>query len=225
MVPLDSLRRLHRRGRGFARAVALLAPPIALTGCDPGVATLDGQPAVYAEQDGRSVAEGGFGVMQVSGYDSAALGRSADDMYVEIRSSEASSCEALADGVASTPGFGWGFYFTLRRQELVPGTKLTIDPFTNGTIDVFRGGPDGWSGGGFACEDDPYDSESPITGEVLSVDDESVTLRIDNVCFIDYGPIVVEEVGGEVADVDDPSDDVLLRADGTYTIQRCGAAS
>jgi hypothetical protein len=57
------------------------------------------------------------------------------------------------------------------------------------------------------------------------VDDESVTLRIDNVCFIDYGPIVVEEVGGEVADVDDPSDDVLLRADGTYTIQRCGAAS
>ena len=219
----DSLRELR-----VARALLspfVAAAPLGLAGCeDDSVGALAEGDAVYAEQDGTPVADGGVGVMGELGYDVAALGLSASDRLISIQSPQPGECAQLREDLDQTPGFGWLVSFTVPLSELHAGASLLIgDDEGAGFADSFFHGPDGWVDSGFACEDDPRDPTSPVTGEIVSVEGDSLTLRIDNLCFIDYGPVIAEDELGNPIEYDDPSDDVLVRADGIYTIQLCGS--
>jgi hypothetical protein len=220
----DSLCRL-RPGPGLFHAL-VAAASLGLVGCDDGGSpSLDGKEAIYAEQDDVSVARGGFGVMGDVG--AGLPGLSPSDKFISIRSQEARACEQLREDLAyeaTEPGFGWQVGLVVPAADLAAGTPIGFAPLEGlGYADSFFHGPDGWIDSGFACEDDPLDPVSPVTGEILSVDGDTVTLRIDNLCFIDYGPILPEDENGEPLEYDDPSDDVLVRADATYTIQPCGS--
>jgi hypothetical protein len=220
----DSASRPRSRRRRGALVHALVAgASLGLVGCESESFPFEEKDAVYAKQDGASVAEGGVGVM--GGVEAGVSGLDPSEIYISIQSHQAKACEQLSEYVPLEPGFGWYVGLILPARDLAAGTAVSFGPEDGrGFSEAFYEGSDGWSGGdGFACGDDPYDRDESVTGEILSVLGDTLTLRIDNLCFIDYGPIIPEDELGNPIEYDDPADDVLVRADGIYTIQLCGS--
>jgi hypothetical protein len=80
-----------------------------------------------------------------------------------------------------------------------------------------HGGPAGiWSASGLYCDDPSFDL--PSSGEIVAIGEDSITIEIHDLCFVDYGPLE-EDLS------DDISDDVVHRADGRYVISRCDGTS
>ncbi len=191
-------------------------------------------------QEGQEPGAPGVGVMMPAGFDLPGgdipeLGIAADDMLFFARSFEPEDCsqgESYDFGEGRT-GFHWQVFFLLPLERLVPGETFSLGENSFGEEDAALsalstelGGPDGWSGGeGRACEDARYDPVTPITGTIVEVGDESIAVRFESLCFDNEGPWVeILDSNGEVVDwYDDPDDDVVVDASGTYVFSRCDA--
>lgn len=194
---------------------------LALAGCDSEVEL----PRVEARQEGTAEGQHGVGVMMRLGIDVASEEFSPDDMWFYLRSFDPQECtqSEQPDWTDERLGFMWQVVFALPAERLVPGGTIAIGG--NGEPDLgelssARGGPDGWLSDGHACEERRNYRELPVTGTILEVTEETITVRFDNLCFDDGGPIV-DTIDGEVVMYDDPSDDVMVDASGTYTFSLC----
>lgn len=190
-------------------------------GCDSEVEL----PRIEARQEGTAAGQTGVGVMMPSGLEIPDEGMAADDMLFYLRSFEPQDCtqNELPDWTEERVDFAWQVFFMLPADRLHPGTTIAIggDGESDlGQLSSARGGSGGWLGDGHACEERRNYRELPVVGTILEVTSETVTIRFDNLCFDDDGPIV-DTIDGEVVMYDDPSDDVVVDATGTYTFSLC----
>ena len=109
----------------------------------------------------------------------------------------------------------------LPADQLVVGTAFDFGGNEGETILGFaesvggHGGPAGiWGASGLHCNDDTYNL--PSSGQIVAIDEDSVTIDFYDLCFTDYGPMRADLS-------DDPKDDVTYRADGRYKVSLCSA--
>lgn len=224
---------LDMAGRAVFSSLLVALGLSALWGCGADI-------TVEGAQEGLKPGEPGVGVMMSAGsafpgVDMPEVGIAADDMLFFVRSFEPEDCsqgETFDFGEGRT-GFHWQVFFLLPAKRLVAGETFSIGESSFGQEDAAMsalsselGGTDGWTGGeGRACEDARYDPVTPVTGRILEVGDESITVRFDSLCFDNEGPWVeILDENGDVLDwYDDPDDDVVIDASGTYVLSRCDA--
>lgn len=179
---------------------------------------------VQATQEGVTAGEHGVGIMAPSGIDIPDAGLRADDVTIFIRSYDPQSCAMpnAANLLEEATAFSWAVFLMLPADQLVVGTTFDFGGNeeagpTIGFADSVggHGGPAGiWIDSGLHCNDDTYDL--PSSGQIVAVDEESITIEIHELCFTDYGPLQ-DDLS------DDPTDDVTYRADGRYTVSLCSA--
>jgi hypothetical protein len=120
-------------------------------------------------------------------------------------------------------GFQWSVFLLLPAADIYVGKTFRFagnecngPDCAVGFADSIGGEPgvaNTWLASGLHCGDETYDL--PVSGEIVTVGDDTITIEIRDLCFTDYGPMQADDLP------DDSSDDVIHRVEGRYEISLC----